>query len=53
MAEQESDVVLSLEELFVLARQVLLKHGLSSAHADAIARVITQGQRDECHSHGL
>ncbi|BCG01764.1 oxidoreductase (plasmid) [Paraburkholderia sp. PGU19] len=50
---EPDDVSLSLSDLFDLARKVLLHHGLSAAHADAIARVITQGQRDECHSHGL
>ncbi|WP_321887296.1 Ldh family oxidoreductase [Paraburkholderia bannensis] len=53
MAERDDDVALSLAELFALARKALVHHGVSVAHADAIARVITQGQRDECHSHGL
>ncbi|NIE64495.1 Ldh family oxidoreductase [Burkholderia sp. Ax-1719] len=53
MTEQDDDVALSLTELFELARKTLVHHGVSQAHADAIARVITQGQRDECHSHGL
>jgi len=46
-------VTLSLEEVNDLAERVLRHHGLSSAHARAIARVISAGQRDECHSHGL
>ncbi|WP_322044870.1 Ldh family oxidoreductase [Paraburkholderia sp. J67] len=53
MTNQGDAVVLSLDELFALARKVLVHHGVSESHADAIARVITQGQRDECHSHGL
>lgn len=53
MTDQSAGVVLSLDELFALARKALMHHGMSSAHADAIARVITQGQRDECHSHGI
>lgn len=53
MTNQPEGVVLSLDELFALARKALMHHGMSSAHADAIARVITQGQRDECHSHGI
>ncbi|MBN3853501.1 Ldh family oxidoreductase [Paraburkholderia sp. Ac-20340] len=53
MAEPAEDVALSLSELFDLARRALVLHGVSAAHAEAIARVITQGQRDECHSHGL
>ncbi|WP_028226675.1 Ldh family oxidoreductase [Paraburkholderia ferrariae] len=53
MSEAGADVILSLDELDSLAREVLLRHGASPAHADAIARVIVQGQRDECHSHGI
>jgi len=46
-------VPLSLAQVNDLALQVLSRHGLSDAHARAIARVVTAGQRDECHSHGL
>ncbi|OLF55585.1 Ldh family oxidoreductase [Pseudomonas chlororaphis] len=46
-------VTLSLAEVHELSLEVLTRHGLSDAHARAIAEVITQGQRDECHSHGL
>ena len=45
MTNQGDAVVLSLDELFALARKVLVHHGVSENHADAIARVITQGQR--------
>ncbi len=48
-----TEVVLSLDEVHELSRRVLTHHGLSAAHADALARVLTQGQRDECHSHGI
>ncbi|KJK08339.1 MULTISPECIES: Ldh family oxidoreductase [Pseudomonas] len=49
-----SDTVhLSLEEVHDLAVHALTHNGMGDAHAQAIARVITQGQRDECHSHGL
>lgn len=47
------DVVLSLDDVRALALRVLAHHGLSDAHARAIANVITQGQRDEYHSHGV
>ncbi|CAJ6270598.1 malate/L-lactate dehydrogenase family protein [Burkholderia pseudomallei] len=47
------DVVLSLDDVRALALRVLAHHGLSDARARAIANVITQGQRDECHSHGV
>jgi LDH2 family malate/lactate/ureidoglycolate dehydrogenase len=44
---------LSVEEVRQLAFSVLAKNGMSNAHARAIANVITAGQRDECHSHGV
>jgi len=53
MNEAQTDIVLSLDELFSLAHKVLTRHGVSDDHARAIARVIVQGQRDECHSHGI
>jgi delta1-piperideine-2-carboxylate reductase len=46
-------VVLTLDEVHDLSYRVLTRHGMSEAHANAIANVITQGQRDECHSHGI
>ena len=46
-------VTLSLDQVHALSLQVLTRHGLSEAHAQAIAEVVTQGQRDECHSHGV
>ena len=46
-------VRLSVEEVQELAFRVLSKHGMSEAHASAIAKVISAGQRDECHSHGI
>jgi len=52
-SEENAYVVLSLDELHALACEVLARHGASQAHADAIARVIVAGQRDECQSHGI
>ncbi len=49
----QAEVVLSLDDVRALAFSVLTRHGMSDAHAHAIANVITQGQRDECHSHGV
>lgn len=49
----QSDVVLSLDEVEALGCRVLMHHGMPQAHAAAIARVIAQCQRDECHSHGV
>jgi delta1-piperideine-2-carboxylate reductase len=48
-----NEVRLSLGEVYELSCKVLLKNGFSEDHAEAIARVITAGQRDECHSHGM
>ena len=48
-----SSITLSLDEVHRLAVRVLTHHGLSAAHAHAIATTITAGQRDECHSHGI
>ncbi|MFJ3523149.1 Ldh family oxidoreductase [Pseudomonas sp. NPDC090203] len=49
-----SDTVhLSLEQVHDLAMRALIHNGMGEDHARAIAQVITQGQRDECHSHGL
>lgn len=46
-------VALTLNEVHNLAYRVFIRHGLSPEHAQAIARVITAGERDECHSHGM
>ncbi|MHC6225202.1 Ldh family oxidoreductase [Pseudomonas sp. X10] len=46
-------VHLTLDEVHDLAVRALTHNGMSDAHAQAIARVISQCQRDECHSHGL
>lgn len=48
-----ASVQLSLSEVNDLAVRVLTHNGMSSEHAQAIARVIVAGQRDECHSHGV
>jgi LDH2 family malate/lactate/ureidoglycolate dehydrogenase len=46
-------IKLSLDEVNELAVRVLSHNGASDVHARAIAKVITAGQRDECHSHGV
>ncbi len=46
-------VSLSLDEVNDLAFRVLVHYGLSIPHAQAIARVIVAGERDECYSHGV
>ena len=46
-------VHIPLDQLQTLAHTVLLRLGLSEAHAGAMARVIVAGQRDACQSHGV
>lgn len=46
-------VRIALPELHDLACRVLLRQGLSQPHAEAMARTIVAGQRDECQSHGV
>lgn len=49
-----SDLInLSLDQVHALAMRALIHNGMGNDHARAIADTITQGQRDECHSHGL
>jgi LDH2 family malate/lactate/ureidoglycolate dehydrogenase len=47
------DVVLSLEQLHSLAVNVLSSNGLGAPHAEAMAKVLVAGQRDDCQSHGV
>ncbi|WP_026617594.1 Ldh family oxidoreductase [Ensifer aridi] len=46
-------VSMSLSEAFDISLAVLEGNGFSRDHAEAIATVICDAQRDECHSHGL
>ncbi|WP_271410332.1 Ldh family oxidoreductase [Pseudomonas sp. Q1-7] len=49
-----SDLInLGLDQVHALAMRALTHNGMGEDHARAIAETITQGQRDECHSHGL
>lgn len=50
----ENDVVtMTLDEVDLLARRVLTRHGLRGDHVDAVARTIIAGERDGCASHGV
>lgn len=51
--DEPDDVHLPQGELFDLACDVLGGLGLSTAHAQAMARVVVAGQRDACQSHGV
>lgn len=53
MTQAEASVQLSLAQVYQIAQDTLTGNGMAPAHAASIARVITAGQRDECHSHGL
>jgi len=51
--EQSEFLFFTPTELHALVCRVLLQQGLSPAHAEAIARTVTAGQRDDCQSHGI
>lgn len=44
---------LSLDEVFDLSLRVLQRAGASKAHAEAVAKVVTAAEADECASHGV
>lgn len=44
---------LNLEEIFKLAMEVFFKHGCDSDNANALARTVTNAERDGSLSHGL
>ena len=46
-------VILDLGEVHELALKILKHHGVSEPHAQAIARTVVAGERDECTSHGV
>ncbi|CAI0954670.1 Ureidoglycolate dehydrogenase [Serratia fonticola] len=46
-------VNLTLSEAYQLAYRALHSNGFSTKHADAVAKNVTAGERDGCHSHGL
>jgi delta1-piperideine-2-carboxylate reductase len=49
-----SDTInLSLTKVHELAVRALKRHGANDEHAQAIARIIVAGERDECFSHGV
>ena len=49
----KNTVNLTLQEAYQLAYQALYRNGFSARQADAVAKNVTAGQRDGCHSHGL
>ena len=48
-----SDRDLSLNEIYSLAKNVMLANGCDTANADALADIICRAERDGSHSHGL
>jgi delta1-piperideine-2-carboxylate reductase len=49
----EEKIALSLDEVATLSRSILVRHGLSPDHVEAVTRTIVAGERDECASHGV
>lgn len=47
------EVTMTIAEARALSQRVLEYHGLSPDDAQAVARTIVAGQRDDCQSHGL
>ena len=48
-----STVELGLDEIYDLAKQVMLANGCDNANAAALADIIARAERDGSHSHGL
>ncbi|MGJ8523915.1 Delta(1)-pyrroline-2-carboxylate/Delta(1)-piperideine-2-carboxylate reductase [Carnimonas sp. R-84981] len=46
-------ITLPIDEAQALAERLLKRQGFAEPHAQAIARTVVAGQRDECFSHGL
>ena len=44
---------LTVDEVHALAKSILMKHGCSDGHADAVADTVASAERDHAHSHGL
>ena len=44
---------LSLDEIYSLAKNVMLANGCDTANAEALADIICRAERDGSHSHGL
>jgi delta1-piperideine-2-carboxylate reductase len=46
-------VTYTLDEVHSLCFRILTRHGLSESQAEAMSKVLTAGERDECRSHGV
>jgi delta1-piperideine-2-carboxylate reductase len=46
-------VTYTLDEVHSLCFRILTQHGLSESQAEAMSKVLTAGERDECRSHGV
>ena len=44
---------INLDEIFSLAKAALIKHGANEENADAVAKTVTNAERDGSISHGL
>ena len=48
-----SAIKLSLDEIYQLAKAVMLANGCDTANAEALADIVSRAERDGSHSHGL
>jgi len=48
-----STLKLSLDEIYQLAKEVMLANGCDTANAEALADIVSRAERDGSHSHGL
>ena len=46
-------IALSLDEIYTLAKQVLLSNGCNEENAEVVAKTVTFAERDGSVSHGL
>jgi len=46
-------VRMNLDEVYSLAKSLLLRQGFNEAHAESISRTVTAAEGDECRHHGL
>lgn len=48
-----TDIILQLDEIHELVRDVMTRAGVSTGHAGAVADTVTAAERDDCKAHGL
>ena len=48
-----TDIILQLDEIHELVRDVMTRAGVSTGHAGAVADTVSAAERDDCKAHGL